>query len=79
MTKHTKAWINVSDEIASLKSKLEKATETLRYTVKMLENLPSGIDEEADENATRFDDAVAHMGGLIWKRIKETIRELEKI
>lgn len=51
--------------------KLSEAEKVLEYIEAMLLALPMGIDEDADENNTSPDDAVAHIGGLMWKKIRE--------
>lgn len=33
----------------------------------LIEQLPSGIDPEADGNDPSPDDAAAHIGGIIWQ------------
>jgi hypothetical protein len=35
----------------------------------LVEQLPSGIDTEAREDDTSPEDMVAHIGGLIWRRL----------
>ncbi len=49
---------------------LERA---LREIGQMIQNLPSGIDEEADPNETSPEDAAAHLGGLIFQKVQRAL------
>lgn len=55
--------------------RLATATELLREMQAMLEQLPTGIDTEADEKDTSPEDMVAHIGGLMWKRLAAFLGE----
>ena len=45
--------------------------EALEDVAALLEQLPTGYDEEAEEGNLSPDDAVAHVAGLIWQRIRQ--------
>ena len=44
--------------------------DAIDYALHMLLSLPSGIDEDADENDTSPEDMVAHIGGLISRKLQ---------
>ena len=39
----------------------------------LVEQLPGGIDEEADEDDTSPEDMVAHIGGVVWQRLNRLL------
>ena len=42
----------------------------LEYVEDMIQKLPSGVDEVADEDNISPQDMFAHIGGLIWQKIQ---------
>lgn len=61
------------DEAMQLVLALTAANErfrlALQYTNRMIQQLPSGIDCEADEDDPSPEDASAHIGGLIFQKV----------
>lgn len=53
--------------------------DAIDYALHMLLSLPSGIDEDADENDTSPDDMVAHVGGLIFRKLQAAKSEAEGV
>ena len=53
--------------------------DAIDYALHMLLSLPSGIDEDADEHDTSPDDMVAHVGGLIFRRLQEAKSKAEGV
>lgn len=49
--------------------------ELLKWILDMLEQLPSGIDLNADINNQCPEDSSAHIGGLIYQEINEFLRK----
>lgn len=50
----------------------------LQSISEMVEDLPSGIDYEADGDNPSPDDAAAHLGGLIWQVATAAIAKAHK-
>lgn len=50
--------------------------EAAEYARQMVESLPSGIDEEADESNPCPEDATAHVGGIIHRRLAAALARL---
>lgn len=48
----------------------DRVASAIRKSLELLENLPSGIDYEADTNNVSPDDMTAHIAGLIWQQLK---------
>lgn len=48
----------------------------VRRIMVMVQDLPSGIDEDADPEDTSPEDATAHIGGLIWQECNKFIVEI---
>jgi hypothetical protein len=42
----------------------------LEYVEEMIQQLPSGVDEEAREDDPSPEDSAAHIGGLILRRVR---------
>jgi len=59
--------------LRTAEARVEKLEGTLRSTLDYIEQLPSGIDKEADPMEVCPDDATAHIGGLIWQEVKEVL------
>ena len=51
----------------------DRYRKALKNQIQRWKMLPMGIDESADENNTSPDDAVAHIGGLAVREIKEAL------
>lgn len=49
------------------KARIAALEEALAYVRDMIQQLPQGIEEEADEENTDPEDAVQHIGGLIYR------------
>ena len=64
-------------ELAAITAQRDELAEALKRQRENWENLPSGVDYEADENDKSPDDAVAWMGGLAIKDIDETLEKLK--
>lgn len=63
-------------KVLSLREReLREALECIQH---MIQQLPSGIDYQADENDTSPEDAAAHIGGLIYRRTLAAIVALER-
>ena len=45
----------------------QRMDDAMRDIRNLIKQLPSGIDEEADPENESPEDAVAHIGGLIWQ------------
>lgn len=56
---------------------MEKAHKAIDYAFHYIQQLPSGCDEEADEEDTSPCDMTAHIGGLILRRLEKALDELE--
>lgn len=72
---HSRAVREYIKMLKAAESHLATATELLRDMQAMLEQLPMGIDKEADENDTSPKDLVAHIGGVMWKRLAAFLEE----
>lgn len=53
---------------------MKKAIERI---IDLVEQLPGGIDIEADEDDRSPANAVAHIGGLIWQICQEALEKME--
>lgn len=62
-----------------MKSRVAELIEVLEYVKEMIQQLPSGIDENADPNELSPQDATAHVGGLIWQRIQIVLKKISKV
>lgn len=47
--------------------------EILMDVERLILDLPCGVDEDADEDETNPEDAIAHVGGLILRRLRELL------
>ena len=56
---------------------LERCAEELKNQEYLWRNLPSGIDEDADENDGSPEDGTAHMGGLAVRQIQKLLADLD--
>ena len=52
--------MNSSERISELELAIDEIAE-------LIQQLPPGVDYEADAGDTSPEDATAHIGGLIWK------------
>ena len=66
-------------QIRSLRSALAKAVRTLEMQAKRWQDIPMGIDEDADENDKSPEDATAHIGGLAVKEIAQALAEIKEL
>ena len=55
--------------------RIRELEDALRDAMEMLEDLPSGVDHEADPDNPSPLDAAAHTGGLIWQRLNRVARK----
>lgn len=53
-----------------------EAEAAIEDAIRLLWQLPSGIDIEADENDLSPDDASAHIAGLVMRRLEDALEEL---
>lgn len=53
-----------------------EAEEEIEDAIRLLWQLPSGIDVEADESDLSPDDASAHIAGLVLRRLEDALEEL---
>lgn len=58
------------------KSDRQICLNTLIEIVRLIKQIPSGIDEYADRENLSPDDAMAHIGGLIFQEAENTIKYL---
>lgn len=54
-----------------------KIIKELKSIIGLVEQLPGGIDEDADPENPSPEDGVAHTGGLIWKYLQALIPQIE--
>lgn len=65
------------NRVGEFANRLATATELLREIQHELEQLPTGIDTEADENETSPSDMISHVGGIMWKRIVSFLEDVK--
>ena len=58
------------------RTRLNRIIEELKGVLQRLDDLPSGLDIEADDCNTSPDDMVAHLGGLAYRELESVILEL---
>ena len=66
----------VAQELLRALALLERCAEELKNQEYLWRNLPSGIDEDADENDGSPEDGTAHMGGLAVRQIQKLLADL---
>jgi hypothetical protein len=65
---------------AALPDLLKERRELLKalaYVHDLIQQIPGGIDEDADEANLSPEDAAQHIGGLIWKRVSAVLTRAE--
>lgn len=56
-----------------MRSREGKYRAALEYVEAMIQQLPSGVDEEARDDDPSPEDMAAHIGGLILRRVREAL------
>lgn len=72
-------WHDLGVKVNALREERDALRACLSSVKEYIEQLPSGIDEEADPNDPSPDDASAHIGGLIWQEITAVLERFEKL
>lgn len=57
-----------------MRSRESRYREALLDIGEMIQDLPGGVDEDADEENRSPEDMVAHIGGLILQRVRVALR-----
>jgi hypothetical protein len=56
-----------------VRSREGKYRQALEYVERLIQQLPSGVDEEAREDDLSPDDMAAYIGGLILRSVREAL------
>lgn len=65
-----------SECVCNCESKLLMAQKELEDQIHLWQTLPGGIEENAKENDTSPDDAIAWLGGVAVKQLRKALKEI---
>lgn len=58
---------------AAFVSRVAAMEEALKEVVRLIQQLPSGIDREAEDDNERPEDMAAHVGGMVYRTAKQAL------
>jgi hypothetical protein len=63
-------------DLTQAQAERDRYKEILEWVRDVICGLPGGIDEEANPDNPSPEDAVAHLGGLIWQKVAKVLNDI---